>query len=127
MDDGIGRIRGRKVPTGASDVDLPEMSRALVCAMRRQATVSLDDQNDARFVRISGRGFDTVFCRNDWQKILRVIQAQTFSTQFFPLESGIRAFDSRVRLSSSTLESKDPLYPKVLGVLHGLFPVKFPT
>jgi hypothetical protein len=127
VDDGIKRIRRRKVPTNATDVDLPEMSRAVVCAIRRQASVSLDNRKDARFVRISGRGFDTVFTQGDWAQILGVIQAETFSPQLFPVESGVRSFDARVRLSSSTVDVNDPLYIRVLGVLQGLFTTKVPT
>ncbi len=127
MDDGINRIRRRKVPITATDVDLPEMARAIVSAMRRQAAVSLDSRDGARFVRISGRGFDAVISKSDWARILQVIKAETLSPVFFPVESAARAFDSRVRLSPSTLDANDPLYTRVLGTLQGLFTLKVPT
>lgn len=103
------------------------MSRAIVSAIRRQATVSLDTRDGGRFVRISGRGFDAVFSKADWAQILEVIKAETFSPMFFPVEGAVRSLDSRVRLSSSTLEANDPLYTRVLGTLQGLFTLKVPT
>jgi len=127
VDDGIYRIRGRKIPSQSTDVDLPEMSRAIVSAMRRQATVNLDNRKSARFVRISGLTFDVVISSFDWSRILEVIGQETFSTQFLPVESSVRAFDSRVRLSPSTLDTNDPLYNRVLGVLRELFSTAVPT
>jgi hypothetical protein len=127
VDDGIKRIRGRKVPTRVTDVDLPELSRAIVNAIRRQAGVCLDNRKDSRFVRISGRGFDAVFTKSAWAEILQVVAAETFSPTFFPVEGGVRALDSRVRLSSSTSDVHDPLYLRVLGTLQHTFPNRVPT
>ena len=103
------------------------MARAIVGAIRRQATVSLDARDGGRFVRISGRGFDAVFTKSDWSRILEVIKAETFSPMFFPVEGAVRPFDSRVRLSPSTVDANDPLYTRVLGTLQGLFTLKVPT
>jgi hypothetical protein len=95
--------------------------------MRRQASTQIFRSGGVGYVRIIGRGLNTIITALNWEKILPLIRDETFTTQFFPVESAVRAFDSAVRLSSSTVDANDHLYTRVLGNLSLLFTTKVPT
>jgi len=109
------------------DVDLPVLARAVTSLMRGQASPQAFRLKDAGYVRILSRGLDVTICDADWAKILGLIRDGHFSTILVPVETGLRALASDVRLSASTTDDRDPLYARVLGVLALLFTRKVPT
>ena len=127
MDNGLRRIGGRKLPTAVLDVDLPDLARAVTSVLRGQADTQIFRVQDGGYVRLMGRGVDSIVAQSDWEKILTVIATEALTTSFFPVESGTRVFDRAVQLSVSTVDARDPLYVRVYGLLQQLFKIKVPT
>lgn len=95
--------------------------------MRGQARTQTFFSGGTGYVRFTGRGFDTIIAGSDWAQILPLIRDETFTTQLFPVESAVRPVESTLRLSSSTVDTADPLYDRVLGNLGLVFTTKVPT
>lgn len=127
MDNGLRRVQGRKLPSTALDVDLAELARAVTSLMRGQATTQTLTNGDVRYVQITGRGINALIVHDDWARILPLIRDDVFTTQEYPVESAVRPLDTVTRLSSSTVDARDPLYARVRGELGLLFTSKVPT
>jgi hypothetical protein len=115
------------VPVEILDVDLRSLARAVTSIVRRQAAAQLIRVAGLPYVQINGRGINVTVPQGDWEKVLPLIQDDSLSTQVLPVESAARDVDSVVRLSSSTVDARDPLYNRVYGALSQLFRNKVPT
>lgn len=109
------------------DVDLEDLAGAVTSVIRRQATAQVIRVAGLSYVQINGRGINVTVPQSDWQQVLPLIQDESLTTQVIPVDSAVREVDSAVRLSSSTVASKDPLFGRVYGVLSRLFTDKVPT
>lgn len=108
------------------DVDLQSLAVAVTSVMRRQAAAQVIRVAGRPFVQINGRGINVCVPQSDWEQVLPLIQNESLTTQVVPVESAVRDIDS-VRLSSSTVDARDPLYLRVHGALGRLFTSKVPT
>lgn len=115
------------MPVEILDVDLQSLARAVTSLMRRQAAAQLIRVAGLPYVQINGRGTNVTVPRGDWEKVLPLLQEESLSTLALPAESAVRDVDSVVRLSSSTVDARDPLYSRVYGALSQLFTSKVPT
>lgn len=79
------------------------------------------------YVHFSGRGIDVSIDAVDWSKVLERVQDESLTTCIFPVSAGGRPIDERVKLSSSTVDARDPLYGRVYGLLAQLFTLQVPT
>lgn len=127
MDNSLRRVQGRRVPGEILDVDLQGLARAVTSIMRRQAVAQLIRVAGLPYVSIHGRGINVTVPQSDWQKVLPLLQTDALSTQVVPVESAVRDVDPIVRLSSSTVDARDPLYTRVHGALTQIFTSKVPT
>jgi hypothetical protein len=95
--------------------------------MRGQAAPQIFRMKDVGYVRFTGRGIDATMPAADWEQVLAQIRDESLTTSILPVETGLRPLDSEVRLSSSTVDARDPLYARVYGLLGQLFTTQVPT
>lgn len=127
MDNGLRRVLGRKVSDEIFDVDLAGFARAVTSMMRGQAAARITKVSGAPYVRIHGLGVEAVVSLGVWERVLGLMKTDRWLTQVVPVESAVRDVNSLIRLSSSTVENRDPLYQRIYGALRLLFPRKVPT
>jgi hypothetical protein len=126
VDNGLRRLQGRKVPLEVLDVDLTSLARAVTSVVRRQAVAQVIRVSGVPYVQINGRGINATVPQTDWERLLPLIYDSTFSTQVVPAESAVRELDA-VRLSSSTVDARDPLYTRIYAALSRVFINKVPA
>lgn len=127
VDNGLRRVQGRRVLTQLLEMDLPELARSLTSVIRGHAKACVVRVGGSWYVEINGTGQATLVPREDWKRILPLIEDGTLSTQVLPVESAVRSLDAVVRLSASTVDYRDPLYQRVYGTLIQLFKQRVPT
>ena len=106
------------------DVDVPEVARAVTDLVRGHAVVGVIQVDGARYVQIRGDAAACLVLKADWEKILPLLENETFNVQRFPVQAGGRSLDTVGRLSS---DARDPLYLRVYGALGQLFSTKVST
>lgn len=129
VDNQLDRIHtpGRRAPVSLTTADLPQVAKAITALIRGQARSKSADFRGRRYIRIRGLGSDVLIYSEDWKKIQPYIEDSTFSPLSFPVESGSQTLDPVTRFRAGTIDVKDPMYKRVLGVLQQEFTKAFPT
>jgi hypothetical protein len=102
-------------PRSLRQQDLPTVSVALVCAVLKQASITIESRMGIDYVWIRGQGVDITVLRADWEKILPYFLDGTFEPSQTPVPN----------ISPAVGDSF--LYRRILNTMKQLFLDEFPT
>jgi hypothetical protein len=107
MDQRLFRIHGTR-PQRLTKQDLPQLAKAMVAYMRKEASVERAFAQNIAYVRFSGVGINVLVRSEDWVKVVPYLRDGTFNAIITPV-------------------GKDSdMYYRILRTLDPLFPADFP-
>lgn len=105
----------------------PDLARALVAYIRKQASYSVNTEYGLRFIKFTGLGIDIRVRMDDWLKIQPYFSDNTFNPDIVPVACPV-VLHPEYGTDLSVLDRGDrELYFRILTVLNNLFTVEFPT
>lgn len=119
----LTRIGGLR-PAPLTDLDLPNLAKAIIAYERRQAHVRCGSIRGISYVHLTGLGFEALVIAEEWRKLVPYLEDGTFNTTLTPVPTKVlkpTTFDA----NNSDLSDPD-YYQRVLTVLRSLFPTRVP-
>ncbi len=108
--------------------DLPEVSRAIVGAIRHRYTLTSAIIQDVAVIRIVSPKQEVTILKDDWAKIMPYIQDETLTPVLNPTNPQVGYLDPQVSYDEPLFDQADrPLYLYILGLLQRLFPDSIPV
>jgi hypothetical protein len=127
VDNRLFKVHGQRLH-GLRRQDLPEVARAIVAVVRKQAQASRERYQGVGYVRLSGSGIDEIVLASDWDLVTPFIEDGTFSPLTYPTGSCFGYLDPDTHFDGATLDRKDwYFYQRVLGVLEQIFTDSYPV
>jgi len=123
VDERLDLLNHRQVANLTWD-DAPYVAKAIVACIRGKSIANPVYLNNVSMVHMQGTGINVYVLGEDWLKIVPYLADGTLNPNIvaYPIIGG------DPKLDISTIDLQDlTLYQRVVGMLRGLFPTRFPT
>jgi len=121
MDQRLFHANGHR-PHRLTNKDVPDLARAIVAYIRKQASLNKHYIHDVSCISFSGVGVDILVRADDWAKVVPLLKDGSLDPMVVPVST----VNIRARAGTSVLDTSDPLYKRTVELLSPLFPIDFP-